>query len=151
MLWYVWWSWSSSFRGDLQVERINVYRLNISLSIVFFLKSYYDIGDYMPYKDRYFNTRKLGKCFFILLFVWLVVIGFRQNYFHILLNFGDFGAKTSFYLYIINQKLKMFITYFSPVFQNTTYIRNLYLCIYICISVFWVLEHGGGGGRCSTD
>ena len=40
--------------------------------------------------------KNLGKCIY-LLFVWLIVIGFRQNYFYLLPNFGDFGAKMSFF------------------------------------------------------
>ena len=55
-------------------------------------------------------------------------MGFIQNYFHISPNFGDFGAKMSFFRYIINQKRKIFIKYCPPpVFQNTTYIRDVYL------------------------
>ena len=37
-----------------------------------------------------------GKCIY-LLFVWLAFIDFRQNYFYILPNFGDFMAKMSFF------------------------------------------------------
>ena len=58
---------------------------------------------YMPYKDRNFDQRILGKGFYFVIW-WLVIIGFRQNYFHKLPNFGDFWAKMSFFHYIINQK-----------------------------------------------
>ena len=55
-------------------------------------------------------------------------MGFRQNYFHISPNFGDFGAKMSFCRYIINQKTEnIYKTLLPPVFQNTTYIRDVYL------------------------
>ena len=57
--------------------------------------------------------KHLGKCIYFL-FVWLAVIGFRQNYFYILPNFGDFGAKMSFFHYIINQKRNNFIKHCSP-------------------------------------
>ena len=39
--------------------------------------------------------KHLGKCI-CLLFVSLIVIGYRQNYFYMLPNFGGFGAKISF-------------------------------------------------------
>ena len=58
------------------------------------------------------------KCIY-LLFVWLAVIGFRQNYFYILPNFGDFGAKMSFFHYIINQKRNNFIKHCSPIVGNS--------------------------------
>ena len=64
--------------------------------------------------------------FFILLFVWLVVIGFRENYFQMLPDFGDLGAKMSFFRYIINQKRKKIYKTLFPLFQNTTYIRDVY-------------------------
>ena len=75
------------------------------------------------------STHEHWENVFILLFVWLVVMGLRQNYFHISPNFGDFGAKMSFFRYIINQKRKIFIKHWPPppVFQNTTYIRDVYL------------------------
>ena len=49
---------------------------------------------------------------------------------YIMPNFGDFGAKMSFFRYIINQKRKIFIKHCPPpppVFQNTNYIRDVYL------------------------
>ena len=36
----------------------------------------------------------------------VAVIGFRQNYFYILPNFGDFGVKMSFFHYIIRDMYK---------------------------------------------
>ena len=39
------------------------------------------------------STHKLWEYVFILLFVRLVVIDFRQNYFNILPKFGDLRAK----------------------------------------------------------
>ena len=71
------------------------------------LKSCYDISDICPIRTE-IPTHEYWENVFILLFVWLVVIGFRQNYFHILPYFGDFGAKKSFFRYVINQKRKMF-------------------------------------------
>ena len=56
-----------------------------------------------PIRAEILTRKHLGKCIY-LLFVWLAVIGFRQNYFYILPNFGDLGAKMSFFHYIINQK-----------------------------------------------
>ena len=56
-----------------------------------------------PIRAEILTQKNLGKCIY-LLFVWLAVIGFRQNYFYILPNFGDFGAKMSFFHYIINHK-----------------------------------------------
>ena len=58
-----------------------------------------------PIRAEISTHNNFGKCIY-LLFVWLAVIGFRQNYFYILPNFGDFGAKMSFFHYIINQKKK---------------------------------------------
>ena len=49
-----------------------------------------------------------------------------SNYFHLLTNFLDFGATISFFRYIINQNRKMCIKNYSPVFQNTAYIRYVY-------------------------
>ena len=55
----------------------------------------------------------MGKIVYFL-FVWLVGIGFRQNFFRVLPNFGDFGAKMSFFHYIFNQKRNNFIKHCSP-------------------------------------
>ena len=99
---------------------------NKILSEVGVLKSCYDICHICPLRAE-ISTQKHWENVFILLFVWLVVIGFRQNYFHISPNFGDFGAKMSFFHYKMHQKRKIFIKHCSPVFQNATYIRDLYL------------------------
>ena len=56
-----------------------------------------------PIKAEISKHKHLGK-FIYLFFVWLAVIGFRQNHFYILPNFGDFGAKMSFFHYTINRK-----------------------------------------------
>ena len=78
------------------------------------LKICYDYPGNVPNKGRNFNTHNFGKMY-LMLFVWLAVLGFRQNYFYILPNFGDFGAKMSFFsLYIINQKRNNFIKHCSP-------------------------------------
>ena len=94
------------------------------------------------------STHKhLGKCIY-LLFVWLAVIGFRQNYFYRLHNFGDFGTIMAFFHYIINQKRNNFIKHCPPpppvptqkplISEMCIYIKS-YLCK-------WVLVHRGGGG-----
>ena len=76
-------------------------------------KIYYDNPGNVPNKGRNFNKKTLGKCIY-LLFVWLAVIGFRQSYLYILPNFGDFGAKMSFFHYIINQKRNHLIKHCPP-------------------------------------
>ena len=45
-----------------------------------------------PIRAEISTHKNLGKCIY-LLFVWLAVIGCRQNYFFILPNFGEFGGK----------------------------------------------------------
>ena len=77
------------------------------------IKSCYDSAHICPIRAE-ISTYEHWENVFILLFVWLVVMGFRQNYFHISHNVGDFGAKMSFFRYIINQKLKIFIKHCSP-------------------------------------
>ena len=49
-----------------------------------------------PIRAEISTHKKLGKCIYSL-FVWLAVIGFRQNYIYILPNLGDLGAKMSFF------------------------------------------------------
>ena len=49
-----------------------------------------------PIRAEISTHKHLGKCIY-LLFVWLAAMGFRQIYFYILPNFGDFGAKMSFF------------------------------------------------------
>ena len=78
-----------------------------------FRKSCYDIGHICPIRAEILTHEHLGNVF-ILLFVWLVDTDFRQNYFHISHSFWDFGAKMSFFHYIINQKRKIFIKHCSP-------------------------------------
>ena len=79
-----------------------------------------------PIRAEISTHKHLGKCIY-LLFVWLAVIGFRQNYFFILPNFEDFGAKMSFFHYIINQKQNNFIKHCPPVYQEAADIRDVYL------------------------
>ena len=81
-----------------------------------------------PIRAEISTHKHLGKCIY-LLFVRLAVIGFRQNYFYILPNFGDFGAKMSFFLYIINQKQNNFIKHCSPPCTKKPLISEM--CIYI--------------------
>ena len=74
------------------------------------------------------STHEYSENVFILLFLWLVVIGFRQYYFHILPNFGDFGSKKSFFsLYNQPKTENVYKKLPPPVFQNTIYFRDVYL------------------------
>ena len=84
---------------------------------------------------------------------------FKQNYFHKSPKFGDFGAKMSFFRYIINQKRKIFIKHCPPppVFQSTTYIRDVYLYNRKSVKMgSWntgggnVLQTKNGGGPASS-
>ena len=110
-------------------------------------KSCYDIGHICPIRTE-ISTYEHWENVFILLFVLLVVIGFRQNHFHIMPNFRDFGAKMSFFRYIINQKRKIFIKHCSPRCSKTPLISEM--CIYITNNLCkWGL--GTPGERCSTD
>ena len=105
-------------------------------------KSCYDIGHICPIRTE-ISTHKHWENVFILYFVWLLVIGFWQNYFHTLPNFGDFGAKMSFLRYIINQKRKIFIKNCSPRCSNTPLISEM--CIYITHNLCkWGLGTPGG-------
>ena len=94
-----------------------------------FLKELLRYWPYMPYKGTNFSPRTLGKCFYFVICMfsrhW-----FQTNFTSIYcLIFGNFGAKMSFFRFIINQKRKIFIKNCSPpVFQNTTYIRDV--CLY---------------------
>ena len=76
---------------------------------------------------------------------------FRQNYFQIKPNFGDFGAKMSFFRYIINQKRKIFIKHCSPprVPKHHLYQRCVSIKHTICVN--GVLEHGGGNNVLQTE
>ena len=100
-----------------------------------------------PIRAEISTHKHLEKCIY-LLFVWITVIGFRQNYFYILPNFGNFGAKMSFFHYIINQKLNNFIKHCSPLCTRKPLISEM--CIYIKSSLCkWGL--GTQGERCSID
>ena len=72
---------------------------------------------------------------------------FLTNYFYILPNFGDFGAKMSFFHYIINQKRNNFIKHYSPpVYQEAADIRDVYLYKKFSVQVgSWYT--GGNDGR----
>ena len=121
------------------------------------VKICYDKAGNLPNKDRNFNTQTWGKIVYFL-FVWLVGIGFRQNFFRVLPNVGDFGAKMSFFHYIINQKRNNFIKHCSPppppppVYQEATDIRDVYLYKKFAVQVgSWYMGGTEGGGRCSID
>ena len=107
-----------------------------------FKKSCYDSAHICPIRTE-ISTHEHWENVFILYFVWLVVIGFRQNYFRILPNFGDFGAKMSFFRYIINQKRNIFIKHCSPPCSKTPLISEM--CIYITNNLCkWRLGTRGG-------
>ena len=110
------------------------------------LKICYDKAGNLPNKGRNFNTQTWGKIVYFL-FVWLVGIGFRQKSFRVLPNFGDFGAKMSFFHYIINQKRNNFIKHCSPPPPCTKKPLISEMCIYIKSSLCkWGLGTRGGGG-----
>ena len=109
----------------------------------------YDNPGNVPNKGRISLHKNLGKCIY-LLFVWLAVIGFRQNYFYILPNFVDFGAKMSFIHYIIDQKRNNFIKHCPPPpeYQEAADIREVYLYKKFAVQVgSWYT----GGGWSSID
>ena len=98
-----------------------------------------------PIRAEISTHKNLWKCIY-LLFVWLAVIGFRQNYFYLLPNFGDFGAKMSFFHYIINQKRNNFKKHCPPCTKKPLISE---MCIYIKSSLCkWGLGTRGGE-RCS--
>ena len=105
-------------------------------------KTCYDKAENLPNKGWNFNKQTWGKIVYFL-FVWLVGIGFRQNFFRVLPNFGDFGAKMSFFHYIINQKRNNFIKHCSPPCTKKPLISEM--CIYIKSSLCkWGLGTRGG-------
>ena len=111
------------------------------------VKICYDKAGNLPNKGRNFNTQIWGKIVYFL-FVWSVGIGFRQNFFRVLPNFGDFGAKMSFFHYIINQNRNNFIKHCPPVYQEAADIRDVYLYKKFAVQVgSWYT----GGERCSID
>ena len=90
---------------------------------------------------------KIRKKLFIFWIVRINGIGTWQNYFCILSNFGDFGAKTSFFRYLINQKRNNFIKHCSPLCINKPPISEM--CIYIRHNLYkWGLDTRGE--QCST-
>ena len=86
----------------------------------------------------------VGKCIY-LLFLWLAVSGFRQNYFYILPNFGDFGAKMPFSSLYNQPKTKWFYKTLPPPCTKKVLISEM--CIYIKSYLCKLgLGTGGGGG-----
>ena len=106
-------------------------------------KSCDDIGHICPIRAE-ISTDERWENVFILLFVWLVFIGFRQSYFHISPNFWDFGAKMSIFIAIlINQIRKIFIKHCSTRCSKTPLISQM--CIYITNNLcIWGLGTPGG-------
>ena len=80
-----------------------------------------------PNMGRDLNTQTFGKMYLFVIRIWLAVIGFRQNYFYILPNIGDFGAKMSFFHYIINPKRNNYIKHCPPVYQEVADIRDVFI------------------------
>ena len=74
------------------------------------------------------SPHKIRKKLFIFLIFRLNGIGICQNYFCILSNFRDFGAKTSLFRYLINQKRNNFIKHCSPRVSTSRLYKR---CIYI--------------------
>ena len=64
-------------------------------------------GGGLAKQEPKFRRSKLEKKLFIFLIVRFNGIGIWQNNFCILSNFGDFGAKTSFFRYLIKQNRKI--------------------------------------------
>ena len=86
---------------------------------------------------------KIRKKLFIFYIVRFNGIGIWQNYFRILSNFGDFGAKTSLFRYLINQKRNNFIKHCSPPCINKPPISEM--CINIRHNLYkWRLDTLGG-------
>ena len=86
---------------------------------------------------------KIRKKLFIFKIFRFNGIGIWQNYFCILSNFGDFGAKTSLFRYLINQKRNNFIKHCSPPCINKPHISEMY--IYIRHNLYkWGLDTLGG-------
>ena len=109
-----------------------------------FQKICYDKAGNLPNKGGNLNTQTWGKIVYFL-FVWLVGIGFRQNFFRLLPNFGDFGAEMSFLHYIIYQNRNNFIKHCSPP-PCTKKPLISEMCIYIKSSLCkWGLGTRGGG------
>ena len=105
-----------------------------------------------------FHHTKLEKKLFIFQIVRFNSICIWQNYFCILPNFGDFGAKTSLFRYLINQKRNNFIKHCSPPCINKPPISEM--CIYMRHNLYkWGLDTWGGnnvlqpknGGRVSLQ
>ena len=86
---------------------------------------------------------KIRKKLFIFQIVRFNGICIWQNYFCILPNFGDFGAKTSLFRYLINQKRNNFIKHCSPPCINKPPISEM--CIYMRHYLYkWGLDTRGG-------
>ena len=86
---------------------------------------------------------KIRKKLFIFQIVRFNGICIWQKYFCILPNFGDFGAKTSLFRYLINQKRNNFIKHCSPPCINKPPISRM--CIYMRHNLYkWDLDTRGG-------
>ena len=121
----------------------NIQRKSSWSAIYIQKKSYYDKAGNLPNKGRNFNTQTWGKIVYFL-FVWLVGIGFRQNFFHVLPNFGDFGAKMSFFHYITNQNRNNFIKHCSPPCTKEPLISEMCICIKSSLCKWGFGTRGGG-------
>ena len=89
---------------------------------------------------------KIRKKLFIFQIVRFNSICIWQNYFCILPNFGEFGAKTSLFRYLINQKRNNFIKHCPPPCINKPPISEM--CIYMRHNLYkWGLDTRGGGNN----
>ena len=85
----------------------------------------YDNPGNVPNKGRNFNTQIFGK-----MYSFVICMISRHRFQTKMPNFGDFGAKMSFFHYIINQKRNNFIKHCSPlppVYKEAADIRDVYL------------------------
>ena len=114
------------------------------------LKIYYDNTGNVPYKGRNFNTQIFGKMYFKIFVICMISRHwFQTKWLHILPNFGDFGAKMSFFHYIVTQKRNNFIKHCPPpIYQEAADIRDVYLYKKFSVQVgSWYTGAGGGGGN----
>ena len=113
-------------------------------------KGCYDSAHICPIRAE-ISTYEHWENAFILLFVWLVVMGFRQNYFHTCISphFGDFWVKMSFFsLYNQPKTENIKKKTLFPSCSKTPLISEM--CIYITNNLCkWGL--GTRGEQCSSD
>ena len=114
-------------------------------------KSYYDIGHICPIRTE-ISTHEHWDNVFILLFIWLAVIGFRQNYYIYCLILEILGAKCRFFsLYNQPKKENVYKALFPPPPQCSKTPLISEMCIYITNNLCkWGLGTRGGGDDLQT-